>query len=458
MYRLAEKTIVEWSSSKNRKPLIVRGARQVGKSTLIRNTTKKIGLKLIEINLERHLELNDIFSTFNTSKIISEIEGILKTKIVNEESLLFLDEIQATPQALAALRYFYEDQPDLRVIAAGSLLEFTLSNHNFSMPVGRIEYLHLGPMQFEEFLLALKEDFLFEALKSVSFESEISDSVHNQLLQKQREFLATGGMPEAILAYVEEKDFNLVSKVQATIVETYKDDFAKYSNKSELNILRQVFNKAPQLIGQKTKYTNFSKEYQSREVRNAIELLAQARILIQVFHSSCSGLPLLAQENINIYKLFFLDVGLILHQTGLEWRDIKNLSNFELINQGELMEQFIAQHLLYNQATYKTPSLNYWLREGRVGNAEVDFVISNGKNIIPIEVKAGKSGTLKSLHQFIGQKKQKIAIRFDLNKTSVQSVEHKIQLEKKEVIVNYSLYSIPSYAVGELSRILEEAL
>lgn len=206
----------------------------------------------------------------------------------------------ATPFALQALRYFYEDLPDLPVIAAGSLMEFTLSDHNYSMPVGRIEYYHLGPMSFNEYLLAL-DDYLYNYLKDYTLESSIPDSIHRQLLKRQREYLFTGGMPEAVLQFKETGSLQDVTDIHRSICFTYKDDFAKYAKSRELELLQKVFENIPRIIGQKVKYSNISREYRSSDIKTALMLLAKARICSPVYHSSCSGLPLHAESKLLLF-------------------------------------------------------------------------------------------------------------------------------------------------------------
>ncbi len=455
MYRNAEKDLITWHQGKRRKPLIIRGARQVGKSTLVRNFAKNNNLTLFEINLEKYPYLDKVFTTFNVDMILREISSVIKKDITPNNSMLFLDEIQATPHAIQALRYFYEDMPDLPVISAGSLLEFTLADHNFSMPVGRVEYLHLNPMSFEEFLIAKQELFLLNILSNYSLTDTITDSAHDELSKFIREYMIVGGMPEAVLAYMETKQFTPVYKVHDSIIATYQDDFGKYAKNKDLIRLHNLFNYAPRAVGQKIKYVNISREEQSREIKNAIDLLNKAKIIMKVYHSSCSGIPISADIDTNIYKLIFLDIGLMNRMCGVSWQDLSMSDGVRLINEGALAEQFIGQHLLLASKGYETPGLYYWLREKRSSNAEIDFVISLGKHIVPIEVKSGKSGTLKSLLQFASLKKTTHGIRFDLNKPSVQNIQHDLKQENDVAQVNYQLLSLPLYLVEQLTRLFE---
>ena len=259
MIRFNENSLKEWLNSYGRKPIIIRGARQVGKSTLVRMFAQNAGLDLVEINLEKYLFMNEIFKTFDIPLILRELEGI-SGKSFNGKSLLFLDEIQAVPNALACLRYFYEEKKELPVISAGSLLEFTLSDHTYSMPVGRVDYRYLGPMSFNEFIFNLYPE-LNKYILNLNEVKTMPDTAHKKLTDRFREYLFIGGMPEAVLAYKETGSLESVKTVHRSICDTYLDDFAKYGKKSkELLLLQKLFRAIPQNIGDKVKYSNLSSE------------------------------------------------------------------------------------------------------------------------------------------------------------------------------------------------------
>ncbi len=450
MKRFIEKSLYEWLNAYRRKPMILRGARQVGKSTLVQMFAKHANLDLVEINLERYLYLDDIFKTFNIKNIFQELEGITG-KSIGENTLIFLDEIQATPNAIACLRYFYEDAKEIPVIATGSLLEFTLSNHKFSMPVGRVDYRYLGPMSFDEYLFNLYPNLINKFSIIENFQN-ISETIHRKLTEVFKEYLFVGGMPEAVLAFKETKNLSEVKSVHLSICNTYIDDFSKYAQNKELLLLQKIFRTIPQNIGRKVKYSHYSKEDTSKNVKNAIDMLIKAKICNPVYSSDCSGLPLEATTSKSSYKLMFLDVGLANHICGLDLKNIKALNNDELINKGQIAEQFIGQHLIMSDDMTKSFDLNYWLRENQKGNAEVDFVIAFDGKIIPIEVKAGKSGTLKSLQQFMCLKNKKLALRFDLNKYSTQEITSKIRVVNEDKAVNFNLISYPLYAISALTK------
>jgi len=450
--RFAENDLKQWIQKRNRKPLILRGARQVGKSTLVRQFAKKNNLVLNEINLEKHLYLNGIFQTLDITRIIRELEALIGVNIQKQNSLLFLDEIQATPYALQALRYFYEEKPEFPVISAGSLLEFTLSSHSFSMPVGRIEYYHLGPMTFKEFLLSM-EPGLVKYLLNFDLKKSIPETAHIKLLGRQREYFFVGGMPEAVYLYSCSKSITEVSDVHKSIADTYQDDFSKYATFKELALMQRVFRYIPRTVGKKVKYSNIDREQRSKDIKTIIDLLAKARVCHKVFHSHISGIPLDADIKETIYKLLFMDIGMVNHICGNDWASIQSFQDIELINEGSLAEQFIGQHLI--QIKNQAPQLCYWLREGKSSNSEVDYVISHGKLILPVEVKAGKSGTLKSLHQLVFNKQLEYAIRFDLNPPGLQKISHLVNIPTGSQPVTFTLLSLPLYMVEELPGIID---
>ena len=425
----------------------------MGKSTLVKLFAKKASLNLIEINLELHPDLNAVFATLDLPQIILNLQSIAGRQIRKQGCILFLDEIQATPNALAALRYFYEQMPELPVIAAGSLLEFSLANHSFSMPVGRIEYLHLGPMTFHEYLEAVDPAGL-ELLDQLNPHRQFPIKAHQRLLLRQREFMLTGGMPEAVDVFRISGSFDEVVSVQNSICNTYMDDFSKYARQKDLGQLQVLFKTIPRVIGNKLKYANLLPDTRSAYVKNILNLLSMARIFTKVTRSDCSGLPLAAGANPKFSKLIFLDVGLVARLLGTDWLDLQHLQERTFVNEGPLAEQFIGQHLHWDAQT--ASELHYWAKESSKSNAELDFVVSHGGLIVPIEVKAGKSGSLKSLHVFMQRKGLSQAVRFDLQPPSVQLVKTSVSTASGLEPVSYRLFSLPLYAVGMLPRLLND--
>ncbi len=440
MYRFAEEFLEQWLLSKNRKPLILRGARQVGKSTLVKLFAKNNKLKLIEINLEKEKLKSIKKDSISTLNIIDEIQSLFEVNL-DKNTLLFFDEIQKQPDLIPALRYFYEDHKDIPIISAGSLLEFELEKHEFQMPVGRVQYFYLGPMSFFEFLMALGKKNLIQAVENKNL--NIDQALFDQLTKYFQEFLYIGGMPEAVKTYVETKDPSQVRQIHRNIIQTYRDDFPKYAKHSQLDDLQQIFEKIPDLIGQKNKFTNYSSEMKSREVKKCLHLLNLARVILPCYHSNCSGVPLISQKDETIFKNYFLDVGLLNYLKKVSWIQAKDFINSSLLTKGEMAEQFAAQHIAYREQGLEAPTLLYWLRDKTPGKAEVDFVIEQGGRITPIEIKAGSSGKLKSLLQFSEEKNMKTAFRFDLQ----------FRDSKKTKIHNFNLLS---YHLGLIEKVVIE--
>ena len=363
--------------------------------------------------------------------------------------------MQAAPRALQALRYLYEDRPDLPVLAAGSLLEFVLADHPFSMPVGRIEYLHLGPMSFAEYLRAADPESA-EHLDALELAVAPPEAAHRRLLRRFREYLLVGGLPEAVLAHDESDGSPIeVTAVHRSIAETYEDDFAKYARGSQLVRLQRLFRSIPGLVVRKVVFRTLDHESRAAEVRAAIDLLVKARICHRVVHSHCSGLPLAGVDD-RTYKLLFMDVGLMNHLCGVDGPTVDAMDGVRLVNEGGIAEQYVGQELATLGGGERPPNLHYWLRQGRKGNAEVDYVTSRGDWIIPVEVKAGRSGSLKSLLQFAHEKRPPLAVRFDTNPPSLQTVRHTIRTAESLQAVTLQLLSLPLYAVEALPRFIDQ--
>jgi predicted AAA+ superfamily ATPase len=457
MERNQEKNIVAWFEKTGRKPLIIRGARQVGKSTLVRRAATRLGVKLWEINLERFAQLNDIFGSFNVKQILLELSISSGVEGIGDGAgILFLDEIQATPKALAALRYFYEDRPDIAVVSAGSLLEFILSDYSYSMPVGRVEYLWLGPVTFAEYLKAAAPNPVFQAFTEWKVYDEISNNLHIQLTSYLREFLLCGGMPEAASNFAEHHNAQLLRDIHLSILETYRDDFGKYAKRAAIDEVRRVFDYIPAGIGRKIKYSLISPNAKAAEVRKAFDLLVNAGIIMPVFHSDGTGIPLSVNTNESCVKPLFLDVGLVQTALNMPLLTLDAFSESRFVNEGCLAEQIVGQELYFRDLYGGKPSLHYWLRESKSTNAEVDYLIQCGMNIIPVEVKAGTTGSLRSLHQFMALRESPFAVRFDLNPPSEQIVSTTVITSDSKKMITYKLISLPIYFAGRLESIIKQ--
>ena len=455
MKRFALKYLEEWKDRANRKPLVIRGARQVGKTYLVREFGRANFDNILEINFERHFQSASLFSSNDPHRIIQFMEIQFNEKVLPGKTLLFLDEIQESPEVLASLRFFYEELPELHVIAAGSLLEFVLGDHEFSMPVGRIEYLHLGPMSFEEFLLANEEKSLAGFLHNFDVDEKIPQSIHSNLMRLVRLFLVIGGMPGVISAYLEKNDLATCDMEQHSIIATFRDDFNKYRRRANPALLQMVFNAIPRMVGRKTKYVEIDRKTRAKELSRALELLELARVVYSITHSHCNGIPLGAEVNRKRFKTIFLDIGLMSSLCGLNLLAMENADDVILVNNGAICEQFVGQHLLYSLPFYQEPALYYWTREKSQSSAEVDYVISIDSEIIPVEVKAGSAGRLKSMHRFIEEKKRDYGIRLYSGFPSFQETLTKLPGSSRRP---FHLLSIPFYLAGQTRRLMSRVM
>ena len=439
----------EWRGRPGRKPLVLRGARQVGKTYLVETWGARHFKSVLKVDLERERDLHGLFSQPDPKRLLEELTLLKGQAVTAGQTLLFLDEIQACPQALATLRYFFELMPGLHVIAAGSSLDFALREFTHSMPVGRIEFLHLHPMSFEEFLEAVEGAALAEYLGKLSLGQPVSEAMERKFLEALRRYFFIGGMPEAVRVYVERKDLLEVQRVQTALVQTVQDDFAKYGPRRLQDLMRQTYRHVAENVGRKLKFVNVSREERSADVRRALDWLTHSRVVHLVYHTSANGLPLGAERDERHFKALFLDVGLVNRMCGL---DLVGAEELIAVNEGALAEQFVGQQLLCAAPAFEDPQLFYWGREARNANAEVDFVISRHQDILPVEVKAGKTGTLRSLFQFLLEKKRGRAVRFHLRPPVLEDV--KLPGDERRMV---QLLSLPLYLAGQMDRFLAEA-
>jgi predicted AAA+ superfamily ATPase len=458
LYRDISSELLDWVKSGNPKSLVIRGARQVGKTTAVLDipSLRSGEQQILYMNLEEHPELEHLFDSMDAERILEELSFSANVNL-SAGVIVFLDEVQAAPSALGAMAYMREHRPDLYYVAAGSLLEIALSKKKISIPVGRMDYNFMGPLTFEEFLISdgSAERELELILKWTPGDS-FPLAAHKRLVDLLRQFLVVGGMPEAVDVFLSSRETLDVAKVHSSILNTYRDDFAKYASGEELLTLRRVFDWVPARAGDKVIYSQISPHLKAGKVRSAIELLSGARVIFPAVHSSGNGVPLNAESRPSVFKLYFLDVGLMSNITGIVHISKDQILNAEFVNSGRLAEQFIAQHLLFRGPSFELPSLHYWLREGRKSNAEVDFLIHEKGRVIPIEVKAGATGRLKSLMRFTQEKNSSLAVRFDMNPPSIRKVEHMLGNGAGESSeVSFDLLSLPLYMVGQISRLTD---
>ncbi len=452
IHRSQLKYLHDWALQPKHKPLIIRGARQVGKSTVVAMLAEKLDFNLCTVDFEKKPQYCELFNSNEPQTIIELLSIQLKQDIIPGRTILFLDEIQATPQVISCLRYFYESLPELHVLAAGSLLEFALQDMHYSIPVGRIEYMYMGPLSFEEFLLAVDEKQAVDFLHNFRFEQTIPTVLHEKFLKLLANYYIVGGMPEVVASYVEYKNLSLVERIKNAIVDTFQNDFSKYSKGDDLFILQKTFNKIPLQIGNKFQYVNIDNTIKPQKISQALDKLCLAKIATKVFHTSANGIPLGAEQNDKRFKVIYLDIGLVNTILGLNLLDLMQAESLMLVNQGALAEQLIGQQLLDLRPLYETPRLFYWSRDKKGSEAELDYIVNLQQHIIPVEVKSGKSGTLKSLHTFLHEKDLHIAVRVN---TNLPLITQDAITMSTGVKLQYKLISLPLYLVGQMYRLIE---
>ena len=439
----------EWKSRKNRKPLIIRGARQVGKTSAVNLFAKDSFKTYIYINLELADNLA-LFSRMNpVREVIQGIQLKFNKKIIPRSTLIFFDEVQNSSVAMNQLRYFYEEMPDLHIVAAGSLLEVKMKSEGFSFPVGRVEYCYMFPVTFEEFLSALEETETLHYINSIKPGKKIPTEIHNTLMKQYHEYLLVGGMPEAVARYAETKSLIDVDPVYESILTGFKDDVLKYASIAKTKYIQYLIEHASKYIGLSIKYENFGGSgFRSREMSEAFDVLEKAMVISRVYASASRQLPLINNLK-KSPKLLYLDTGLVSYQVGLRTK-IMNIQDINAVYHGQLSEQIVGQALL-SLATRKSINLSYWYREQKGSISEIDYLISSNNKLIPIEVKSGKSGTLKSLHNFIEESRNNFAVRIY---SGVMGIE-KIRTPNKK---QFTLFSIPFYLLHRIEQLLDEVL
>ncbi|MDR0831039.1 MAG: AAA family ATPase [Prevotellaceae bacterium] len=417
--RKIDSDLEDWKNNSKHKPLLMRGARQVGKSSAVRNLAKQFPY-FLEINFERNAEARQIFEAGNLSPqyLCEKLAATFDVPIEAGKTLLFLDEIQSCLPAISSLRFFYEDFPELHVVAAGSLLEFALEEIP-SFGVGRIRSLFMYPFSFAEFLQANGNTGLLNALKKANHENPLDDVLHNKALYLLKLFLLIGGMPEVVASYADEKNLLKCQAVLDDLIVSLRNDFAKYKKRVPTLQISAALDSAVRQMGNKFVYTDKEQFFSAFQIKHAAELLAMAGLIIPVTHTSANGLPLGAEINPKFRKMLLLDTGVFQRLLGLKLSDILLNDDFDAINKGGIAEMFVGLELLKASSPYEQTQLFYWTREERNSHAEVDFVVQIGDKIIPIEVKSGKSGKMQSMWQFLKEKNSEFGIRTSLENFAI---------------------------------------
>ena len=431
MERYVFSNLIDWVKSQRRKPLLLRGARQVGKTWLVEKLAREQFEFYLKVDFEENSEFVSLFSgDLNPQKICSDLELRTGIDIIAGKTLLFFDEIQICPRAIMALRYFYEKMPDLHVIAAGSLLEFAFSEISF--PVGRIQSMEVHPMNFSEFLLA--SNYGKAAGICNNQISEVSASIHEFLLEQLRIYWLVGGMPECINEFVTTKSLKKAAEVQDEICETYRLDFNKYKPKTDINCLNAVFSTIAANVGKQIKYTGLAIDFTIPTIKKAYESLLLARLARKVKSLSNIGIPFDVYASDKKFKNIFLDIGLMNRVMGIDYNEALSHKNLLSIYRGQLAEQFVGQEF----ATATNNQLYYWSRDAKNSNAEIDYLMIFDGMIYPVEVKDGPSGKLRSLHLYRETYQPLWSLVFHAGQTGV--------LENEKIIF------LPIYFAGAFAR------
>jgi predicted AAA+ superfamily ATPase len=392
MKRFITDNLISWKTRKDRKPLIIRGARQVGKSYIINDLGKEhFNGRIHTVNFEKHQEWHGIFDlNLDVKRILSELEIILNSRIETGKDLLFFDEIQSCPRAILSLRYFYEDLPEQHIIAAGSLLEFAFQD--ISIPVGRVQFLNMYPMNFPEYLFARGKEKLAEIIMSVP--EALPETIHNTLLGEIRNYFIIGGMPESVKRFIETDRLRDSLEIQKDLTNTFREDFSKYAPLADKRCLNSVLSSVAKHVGSQIKYTHLSDQFSVPTIKKAFDLLHKARIITKVLSASPAGLPLEASASDKKFKAILLDIGIMQQLCGMTVDSEFFSSDILDIYRGSMAEQFIGQELI----SAGNDPIYYWAREAKSSTAEVDYLFSKKNKIYPVEIKSGASGRLRSMH------------------------------------------------------------
>ncbi len=433
--RTIDNELNTWKSEINRKPILLRGARQVGKSSVVRNLAKQFNY-FIELNFDENPSLIKLFENNpSVDDVCEQLSVYSKMPVIAGESLLFFDEIQSCLPAISMLRYFYEKKPDLHVIAAGSLLEFAMAEIP-SHAVGRVRSMFLFPFSFSEFLVALDEKNLLQLIEKSDKSKPMNELFHQKCVNYLKKFFIIGGMPEAVSVYRETGDILKVQNVLNDLLISLQEDFTKYKRKVTADRITEVLYSVIQQVGNKFTYSFPSATQNIIQVKEVLTLLQKAGLIIAVAHTAANGIPLGAEINLKKRKFLILDTGIYQRALGLDLTQLFIEEETSFVNKGSIAELHTGLEIIKGHSCFSKPELYYWQRESRNSQAEVDYIIQRQENIIPIEVKAGTKGAMQSMYIFMKEKEIKKGIRCSLeNFSEYQNIE-----------------VIPLYAVGNIFR------
>jgi uncharacterized protein len=439
------KFLIEWKSSKGRKPLVIRGARQVGKTSAVH----QFGREAFESYIYINLELEDNAALFTRMQPVKELLQLIQLKFNKKVSpgstLIFIDEVQNSDVAMNQLRYFYEETPDLHVVAAGSLMEVKMKSEGFSFPVGRVEYCYLHPVTFDEFLAAQGETEALSYIASVKPGAVIPEEIHTMMMKKFHSYLLVGGMPEAVARYAETRSFIDVDPVYESILTGLRDDVSKYASAAKVKYIQHIIEHASKYVGLQIKYEKFGESnFRSREMSEAFDVLEKAMLVSRVFASASKQIPLMSNLK-KFPKLLHLDIGLVNYQIGMR-AELVMMDDLNAVYHGQIGEQIVGQ-TLFAMNTRRNENLHYWYREQKGATSEVDYLIVINDKLMPVEVKSGKTGTLRSLHNFMDESKSDFALRIysgNMKKEGLTTPKGK----------KFTLFSIPFYLLFRIHELL----
>jgi predicted AAA+ superfamily ATPase len=428
--RRIDSELINWKNDTSRKPLLLRGARQVGKSSAVRELAKHFEY-FLEVNFEEQRLVHSLFSgDLSPQKLCENLSIIYNVTVEEGRTLLFFDEIQACLPAISSLRFFYEKIPGLHLIAAGSLLEFVLGDLP-SFGVGRIRSMYIYPFSFDEFLSASGETPLIKAKKEAFAKSPLQEAVHRKLIVYLKKFLILGGMPEVVAGYVQNNNMAECQRILDDLIISLKADFSKYRERVSSLRIYEVFESIVQQTGNKFKYASVISEANHKQIKEALELLIMAGLVIPVTHTSANGIPLGAGSDFKKRKMLIFDNGIFQRLSGLRIPDFLFDESVDPVNKGKIAELFVGLELQKAESCYHNQHLHYWHREALNSNAEVDYLIQINGKIIPIEVKSGTKGSMQSLYLFLKEKNSPFGIRFSMENFSTYGK-----------VVSYPLYNV----------------
>lgn len=432
MYRIAIEKLYKWKNSKHRKPLIIEGARQVGKTWLMKEFGKQAYADTVYINFDSNSRMADLFSAdLDTDRLIMGLELYAGRKINPDNTLLIFDEVQEVPRALASLKYFYENAPQYHIVCAGSLLGIAL-HQGTSFPVGKVDFIKLYPLSFSEFLMATGNERFAELLKKQDY--EMITSFKQTYIDALKHYYFVGGMPEAVQSFAESKDFNEVRAIQKRILAAYEQDFSKHEPNEIVPKIRMLWNSIPSQLARENKkfiYGLVREGGRAREYETAIMWLSDCGLVHKVSRVNAAGIPLKAYEDLKAFKLFIVDVGLLGCMTGLRQRTLLDGDDLFVEFKGALTEQYVCQQL----KTIEDLGVYYYTNDR--GSCEIDFVVDNGEQIVPIEVKAETNLRAKSLKTYRERFEPELSVRTSM-----------ADYKKEDRLLN-----LPLYAIEQMNKI-----